>query len=272
MSTDNIDTISLKAFSHIFSEQFNGNQRFCFILGSGTSRDAGIMTGKQMTEIWISELKNKYEKNELKELVKKLKVENLNASSENYFSIYDLRFYPDYQYGQAFLENELEKGVPGFGHYVLAKILANGKNNIAITTNFDSLIEDAIFMYTDKKAIIVGHESLSKFINVNIIKPIVVKIHRGLYYHPLNRKEELEDLKTEWKVLLRQIFAIYTPVVIGYAGGDQSLMRFLVTAKYSCGFSRPVFLLIIVAVRYLDYFTTIMEDRLWQVLAKPVCR
>lgn len=227
MSTDNIDTISLKAFSYIFSEQFNGNQRFCFILGSGTSRDAGIMTGKQMTEIWISELKNKYEKNELKELMKKLKVENLNASSENYFSIYDLRFYPDYRYGQAFLENELEKGVPGFGHYVLAKILANGKNNIAITTNFDSLIEDAIFMYTDKKAIIVGHESLSKFINVNIIKPIVVKIHRGLYYHPLNRKEELEDLKTEWKVLLRQIFAIYTPVVIGYAGGDQSLMRFL---------------------------------------------
>ena len=69
MSTDNIDTISLKAFSYIFSEQFNGNQRFCFILGSGTSRDAGIMTGKQMTEIWISELKNKYEKNEINELM-----------------------------------------------------------------------------------------------------------------------------------------------------------------------------------------------------------
>ena len=29
---------------------------------------------------------------------------------------------------------------------------------------------------------------------------------------------------------------------------------------------------IIVVDRYLDYFTTIMEDRLWQVLAKPVFR
>lgn len=37
-----------------------------------------------------------------------------------------------------------------------------------------------------------------------------------------------------------------------------------VSAKYSCG--------LIVIDRYLDYFTTIMEDRLWQVLAKPVFR
>ena len=47
-----------------------------------------------------------------------------------------------------------------------------------------------------------------------------------------------------------------------------------VSAKYSCGFSKQSELPIIVDERYLDYFTTIMEDRLWQVLAKPAfqCR
>lgn len=45
-----------------------------------------------------------------------------------------------------------------------------------------------------------------------------------------------------------------------------------VSAKYSCGFPDPQALPIIVVDRYLDYFTTIMEDRLWQVLAKPVFR
>ena len=45
-----------------------------------------------------------------------------------------------------------------------------------------------------------------------------------------------------------------------------------VSAKYSCGFPDPQVLPIIVVDRYLDYFTTIMEDRLWQVLAKPVFR
>ena len=47
---------------------------------------------------------------------------------------------------------------------------------------------------------------------------------------------------------------------------------FTVSAKYSCGFPDPQVLPIIVVERYLDYFTTIMEDRLWQVLAKPVFR
>ena len=46
----------------------------------------------------------------------------------------------------------------------------------------------------------------------------------------------------------------------------------IVSAKYSCGFPDPQVLPIIVVDRYLDYFTTIMEDRLWQVLAKPVFR
>ena len=45
-----------------------------------------------------------------------------------------------------------------------------------------------------------------------------------------------------------------------------------VSAKYSCGFPDPQVLPIIVVDRYLDYFTTIMEDRLWLVLAKPVFR
>ena len=46
----------------------------------------------------------------------------------------------------------------------------------------------------------------------------------------------------------------------------------IVSAKYSCGFPNPQVSPIIVVDRYLDYFTTIMEDRLWQVLAKPVFR
>ena len=46
----------------------------------------------------------------------------------------------------------------------------------------------------------------------------------------------------------------------------------IVSAKYSCGFPDPQVLPIIVVDRYLDYFTTIMEDRLWLVLAKPVFR
>lgn len=53
---------------------------------------------------------------------------------------------------------------------------------------------------------------------------------------------------------------------------DTSCQEKTVSAKYSCGFPDPQVLPIIVVDRYLDYFTTIMEDRLWQVLAEPVSR
>lgn len=219
--------ISPKAFTHVFSEAEKCNKRFCFILGAGASRQAGILTGVEMAEKWASQLTEKYEEKELRTLMKNLDIESIEANSKNYFGIYDLRFYPDYQEGYAYFERELEKGVPSLGHHVLAKILAGKKHNLAITTNFDSLIEDALFIYTNKHPLLVGHESLAQFINLNIDRPVVAKIHRSLYYQPFNRQQEINALAEEWKNTLKNAFMVYTPIVIGYAGGDQSLMKFL---------------------------------------------
>ena len=49
-------------------------------------------------------------------------------------------------------------------------------------------------------------------------------------------------------------------------------LSFRVSAKYSCGFPNTLFPSIIAGEGYLDYFTTITEDRLWQLLAKLVFR
>ena len=222
-----INEISPKAFIHMFGEAQKYNRRFCFILGSGASREGGIPTGVEMAKIWAEELKNKYEEKELKDLMDKLDIKSITPSSENCFGIYELRYFPEYQEGYAYFERELEKGVPSLGHHALAKILAGKTHNLAITTNFDSLIEDALFIYANKHPLLVGHESLAGFINLNVDRPIVAKIHRSLYFHPYNRQKETHGLDQEWQETLKKSFMVYTPVVIGYAGGDQSLMEFL---------------------------------------------
>lgn len=158
-----VKRISPKAFAHVFCEAEKCNRRFCFILGAGASRQAGISTGVEMAKKWALQLKEKYEEKELQALMKKLGIDSIEATSKNYFGIYDLRFYPDYQEGYAYFERELEKGVPSLGHHVLAKILAGKVHNLAITTNFDSLVEDALFIYTNKRPLVVGHESLAQF-------------------------------------------------------------------------------------------------------------
>lgn len=53
---------------------------------------------------------------------------------------------------------------------------------------------------------------------------------------------------------------------------ERTIEKSIVSAKYSCGFSNTLISSIIVGERYLNYFTTITEDRLWQLLAKPVFR
>ncbi len=136
-------------------------------------------------------------------------------------------FFPDYQNGSAFLERTLERAQPSLGYYPLAALLANTRNNLVITTNFDSLVEDALFIYTDKRPIVISHELLAQYINFNTSRPIIAKLHRGLFFDPLNRAEQVNGLSKQWKDILREAFKRYTPVVIGYAGGDHSLMDFL---------------------------------------------
>ena len=81
---------------------------------------------------------------------------------------------------------------------------------------------------------------------------------------------------------LRPCFSILMPYYDSMNNAEQFMNRLMdsysiardcyVSVKYSCGFPDPQVFPIIVVDRYLDYFTTIMEDRLWEVLAKPVSR
>lgn len=118
---------------------------------------------------------------------------------------------------------------PGFGYHPLALMLTDGTgSNLVITTNFDSLIEDALFLYTDDKPLVINHELLADYAgDSNIKRPIIAKVHRGIFFDPLNQPEDTNELKGNWRDVLGSVFQIYTPIVIGYGGGDKSLMNLL---------------------------------------------
>lgn len=220
--------VSLNVFLKTMRESCQNERRYCFILGAGASRESGIKTGQEMAAIWRRELDD-YLPDDLAAIMGELEKDkdDITPSSKNYFSLYALRFYPDYKNGSAYLEKAMERAQPSFGYYPLATHLAGTENNLVITTNFDSLVEDALFIYTDKKPLVISHELLAEYINMNTKRPIVAKIHRGLFFDPLNRAEEVDGLSEKWKDVLQTAFQIFTPVVIGYAGGDHSLMDFL---------------------------------------------
>ena len=242
--------LSTKYLTHAIIEGQKYGERFCFILGAGASVSSGIPTGAELEYRWMEDmekspgleevqvaakaLKEKgqldYEFEEIEKVWKDAKMQKQTSlPSEYYFDIYTMRFHPNYRNGYHYLENLMEHAKPSFGYHPLSLLLADGGgSNLVITTNFDNLVEDSLFLYTDKKPLVINHELLAEFAgDLNIRRPVIAKIHRGIFFDPLNRAEETKKLHGKWKEVLEKVFQNYTPIVIGYGGGDSSLMGVL---------------------------------------------
>jgi tetratricopeptide (TPR) repeat protein len=206
---------------------------FCWILGSGASLQSGVPTGKDLVLQWLDELHTAedFENRPIEEWVtaKNLKIKDFNFSrAASFYPLMYRRRFKDEEEGYAFLEKTMEHAEPSFGYSVLAQIMATTPHKVAITTNFDNLIADALSIYMRTFPLVCGHELLTAFIRPNNLRrPLIAKIHRDLLLDPLNEPHEIAKLRKGWPVALTKIFKRFTPVVIGYGGNDGSLMGYL---------------------------------------------
>ena len=233
----------------------DNEERFCFILGSGASVKSGIDTGQTFEKKWMDHLMGKGGSRSTPEgtekLAKKLQVDGLLANSfadikkdwdaveagkkekmdsRYYDDLFRLRYFYRRQDGYKFLEDSMKDAFPSLGYHPLALFLAQEKgNNLVITLNFDSLVEDALALYTTEKPQVINHEHLTKYLDFgNTKRPLVAKLHHGLFFAPINDSSKVsEEWTKNWTDKLSHAFHTFTPVVIGYNGGDVSFMNIL---------------------------------------------
>ena len=232
-------TITVQGFLSEFVRQDKNmpDRPFCWILGSGASVQSGIPTGGKLAMDWLKEL-HELEDFKNEPLEKWATEKNLGIkgfqfeNAANFYPwIYQRRFHDDPDAGYAFLEKAMDAAEPSYGYSVLAQIMAGTLHKAAITTNFDSLIADALAIYTDAFPLVCGHESLTGYIRAKLRRPLVAKIHRDLLLNPLSEPGEIAKLSDGWERALKLILNSYTPIVIGYGGNDGSLMGFLKTIE-----------------------------------------
>ncbi len=216
----------LKTFIEEFCDDTRKDKQYCFILGAGASRQSGIPTGGELAIRWMDEIKLRYSSTKYEEWIRENNIA-LDDLAKDYSKIFEKRFEGDEEAGYAFLENIMEKAEPSIGYSVLAQILTRTKHNIVVTTNFDSLTEDALFIYTDKKPLVIGHEALANFIKTHSPRPVIVKIHRDVLLSPHNDTTNTGKMADNFKNNLEEVFKCCTPIFIGYGGNDGSLMKFL---------------------------------------------
>ena len=212
-----------------------------FILGAGASASSGIPTGGKLAYGWLQEWHQReclepdtdlqsWAREQLKNPAfithQDAKPAYQDAAS-HYATIFERRFAGDYTSGYAALEDAMEDAAPSVGYSILAKILDETHHRVVVTTNFDNLVADAMAIHASRSPLIVGHEALAGFARPQLRRPLVAKIHRDLHLAPKNDREGVNTLDQGWGNSLSQLLQYSTPLVLGYAGNDGSLMGFL---------------------------------------------
>lgn len=200
-------------------------QRFCFVLGAGASRSAGISMGTQLVDLWEEEL---LRENADSHYRWKKQTGITDDNKYQFYSKYYERKFENPDEGFNFLEKEMATAMPSAGHVVLAYLLCKTPHRVVVTTNFDHLIEKAVNDYAHTMPLVIGHEALASFVAPELIRPTIIKIHRDLLLDPKSAAKLLENLSGKLPDALGKVFASYHPIFIGYAGNDPSLMDFLV--------------------------------------------
>lgn len=228
-------TIDLKRFLREVKDRHNLQKArpFCFVLGAGASKQSDIPMGGELVDRWLGDLHHDADHGGL-EISKWATAANLGIKgfvyaqrAEFYGKVYAKRFQGTTDTGHAEIQSLLSGKEPSFGYSILAYILANTPHKAVITTNFDNLVADALYLYSHTAPIQCMHESLAPFISTQLDRPLVVKIHRDLLLDPRSADEEIVKLHTDWERPLTNLLNHFTPIFFGYGGNDGSLMGFL---------------------------------------------
>lgn len=227
------------------NKELHPEQKYCFILGAGASVSSGIPGGYKLCKHWLDEIRADLTPEAYSDEIQR-RIRNLN-NGKDYTRFLDIKYDPDLKsdlddyncicelrFGIRKDEEEkaiqalMSRKMPYVGYFTLANIVTSTPNNVVITTNFDDLLERAINDYIGDRPNVINHEKLAEYSISDLGgNHKILKVHRDMYTGGFNRSEETKELKGDWGRYLPNIFKEYTPIVIGYAGTDRSLMRFL---------------------------------------------
>lgn len=214
------------------------NQSFDMFLGAGASISSGIHSGSDLVWQFKRELLSVSGKINGKKF-QDLKIESNKKIIQSYFaeedakvsnaySYYFEKCYPDPLVRQEFLSKLVRDKKPSIGFMCLSALVEGKKVNTVWTTNFDDLIEKAITALNFLSCQVVSPDNARTVQNFRIDIPTVVKLHGDFRYDALqNTDAELQQLEENLHNYFIQASTQRGLLVVGYSGGDESVMQTL---------------------------------------------
>lgn len=199
--------------------------KFAFFLGAGCSVSSGIPTASTLVRhYWVPRLKDRHPKD-----------------FADHLSDYD-ESNPEISFGTAFkalystpslrrqeAQARCNGRLPGLGYAILAGLLADKDRafNVALTTNFDELVSDALNLYANVRARVISDTALASDVSDDDESPLVVKVHGDFPVASLAPDDIVTALREELIPNLLNILSRRGLIFLGYAGNDASIVRML---------------------------------------------
>ncbi len=233
-------TMELPTFLRLFQLR---KAQVMWFLGAGASRAAGIKTAGDM--IW--EFKQKLYCSEKKvplsfitdpgdPSVQHKMQAHFDAQgkypaseAEDEYSVYFDATYPLAKDRRAYIDEQVKRGTPSYGHYALGLLMREGFCNAVWTTNFDHTVEDAAFkiLGSSSKIVVADLGEPRKFTQAwaEARWPVYGKLHGDYQSENLkNTAAELQNQDGEMRKSLVGACRGQGLAVVGYSGRDASIM------------------------------------------------
>lgn len=234
-----------------------------FFLGAGASRDSGIMLAGEMMKMFKDKIfeihcpKLKTDKDKSSWL--KNQKSWYKEGKEEYGRLFE-KFSDTRRGRQRFIEEICRKNPltgksvePSFGYVVLADLLLRNYIDTVITTNFDDLVYIASTTFTGNRPIVYAYGILASEMKISTSHSRVLKLHGDFLYSNIvntddemsaksdaintpgkDAREIISSLNMEHQV--RTVLDNFGIIVVGYAGGDDTIMTLLEQVSENNGF------------------------------------
>ena len=211
---------------HVINTRNGKVPNFSLLLGSGASKSSGVTTAQEMISEWRSVLgayissSQKYHGN-----IDQDALDRASGHDDEYSILFEA-MYDQPSQRRVHIEECIKEARPSWGYVYLTSFLQDRLFDVIFTTNFDDLINEACYLYSEKlRPIVAAHDSVIQEIRVTAGRPKIIKLHGDFLYDNIkNTIAELETLEVNTKRKLSQFAKEYGLVVIGYSGRDRSVM------------------------------------------------
>jgi hypothetical protein len=210
----------------------DGKKRYVLFCGAGISKDAGIPTGWDILIETLRRIRtqDEFEKGEHSVGIKEYSNEKMEKYYEEYYKNKTYSeiigsLFPAHEEQRAFLKEQFNGKPFGESHKLIARWVKEGLIRFIITTNFDTLLEqalDEVGLKGQYTVVSSGDEVLTSKPWNNVEYCRVYKIHGTIDQGRIrNTEKDLSQLDEDLQRDFSDIIERHGVIVVGYAGNKE---------------------------------------------------